>query len=344
MGLPDLYDVGSETYGEGEGIGNYGLMANAWGFDRTQYYPPHFSAWSKYKLGWITPTMVDESGLYSLRQACDYEDAIVISEGYPDGEYLIIENRQPCGFDLKSAQGGLAIYHIDENANNIRGYPQQNNWPYNGNHYIVAMLQADGNYDLERKINRGDGNDVFHAGYVNGIGPNGISGSRTKAFPNTKAYRNGNIINTKVSIMNIGDSDSTMAFEISFETSPATAPVSEPSPVATPTAPVALPSEVTCDDSLLRLKLYYDGGKISRDCSWVARKDTKSRCKIEGISAACPSTCGTCSTVEDTTLRFRLQFNGQKSRNCDWVGRKDSRVRCAVTGVFEACRSTCSNY
>lgn len=102
----------------------------------------HRSAWSKYKLGWVSPTIVSVSGTYSLGQACDNADMILISTGFPSGEYLLIENRQPCGFDAAMSQGGLAIFHIDDNANNIRGYPGQGGWPGNGNHYEGEIKKA----------------------------------------------------------------------------------------------------------------------------------------------------------------------------------------------------------
>ena len=85
-------------------------------------------------LGWVIPTEVSTSGSYSLGQACDNDDMIIIRDGYPNGEYLLIENRQGCGFDA-IPQGGLAIFHIDEDANNILGYPGQAGWPGNGDHY-----------------------------------------------------------------------------------------------------------------------------------------------------------------------------------------------------------------
>ena len=85
----------------------------------------------------MSPREVDNSGKFSLQQACDAEDAIIIKRGYPDGEYLLIENRQPCGFESRMPQGGLAIFHVDERVegNGRRGYPGQTGWPSNGNHY-----------------------------------------------------------------------------------------------------------------------------------------------------------------------------------------------------------------
>lgn len=85
-------------------------MANSWGFDYSQYHPPHMSAWSKYKLGWVSPTIVNTSGNYSLSQACDNPDMIMINVGYPNGEYLLIENRQRCGFETGKFISMVALY------------------------------------------------------------------------------------------------------------------------------------------------------------------------------------------------------------------------------------------
>ena len=93
-------------------------MANAWGFTWPQYYPPLMSAWSKYKLGWTNPINVVSSGSFTLRQTCDHNDMLIIDDPFPNGEYLLIENRQPCGFDGSMPQGGIVIFHIDENASN----------------------------------------------------------------------------------------------------------------------------------------------------------------------------------------------------------------------------------
>ncbi|MEJ8567951.1 M6 family metalloprotease domain-containing protein [Elongatibacter sediminis] len=204
FGLPDLYDIDSSG---GEGIGSWGLMANSWDFNFTQLCPPHFSPWSKVDLGWYTPTVLSQPGQYAINQAETHPEAYRIDSGYPSGEYLLIENRQNAGFDCTIPQGGLVIWHIDDTADyDIEGYPGQSGWPGNGNHYRVAVLQADGDYDLERGNNRGDSGDVHHAGGVDAIGP-GPGGD-----PNTDAYKNGNIIVTGHVISDVSASGSSMTF------------------------------------------------------------------------------------------------------------------------------------
>ena len=37
-----------------------------------------------------------------------------ITQGFPVGEYLLIENRQPAGFDNTGFTGGILVFHIDD--------------------------------------------------------------------------------------------------------------------------------------------------------------------------------------------------------------------------------------
>ncbi|MCX5634538.1 MAG: M6 family metalloprotease domain-containing protein [Planctomycetota bacterium] len=203
FGLPDLYD----TVGSGEGIGSWELMANSWGFDGSQLHPPHFSAWSKIKLGWVTPTVIRTPGSYTIGQAETNPKVYRINYGYPSNEYLLIENRQPVGIESTMPQGGLCIYHIDDLAgDNTEGYPGQAGWPANGNHYRVALLQADGNYNLEKGDNRGDLYDVYHSAGVSQIG------TGPGNYPNTDAYQSGNIIVTGNTLYSISAAGASMSF------------------------------------------------------------------------------------------------------------------------------------
>lgn len=204
FGLPDLYDTDS---GAGDGIGSWGMMANSWGFDGTQRCPPHFSPWSKIDLGWATPMVISQPGQYVVDQAEFNADIYRIDSGFPSNEYLLIENRQNAGFDCSVPQGGIAIWHIDDSAGfNTQGYPGQIGWPGNGNHYRVALLQADGNYNLEKGNNRGDSTDMHHAAGVDAIGPGPGN------HPNTDTYQNGNINVTGITISDISASSASMTF------------------------------------------------------------------------------------------------------------------------------------
>ncbi|MFT5412370.1 MAG: immune inhibitor A, partial [Verrucomicrobiales bacterium] len=255
FGLPDLYDGNDSDFDgrAGSGIGSYGMMANSWGFDGTQYYPPHMCAWSKAELGWMSPTVISNAGTYSLSQAETSASAYRIDLGYATGEYLLIENRQPVGSDSVMPQGGLAIFHIDESASTVtEGYPGQSGWPSNGNHYRVALLQADGTYDLERGLDRGDRYDVYHQG--------GVSEISAATTPNTDGYQGGNIVVTNNRIFNISVSGSTMTFD--FEVVGAATPPDAPSNLlatATSYDRIALTwSDQSSDE--IGFKLERDGG------------------------------------------------------------------------------------
>ncbi|QEF98300.1 Immune inhibitor A precursor [Stieleria maiorica] len=169
FGLPDLYDYS----GKGEGCGSWCLMANSWGFDGTQFRPPHMSAWCKLFLSWNSAQLLSTPGTYEV-EATSLPGANIYRINYPSGplsEYLLIENRQAVGrYDGgipagTGGQGGLAIWHIDDSVpeNDQPGYPGSDGFP--ADHYKVGLIQADGLWELEKGLNRGNANDVFRQGH-----------------------------------------------------------------------------------------------------------------------------------------------------------------------------------
>ena len=82
-------------------------------------------------------------------------------------EYYVIEHRSAKDRDQILPSTGLAIWHIDTTQ-------PDNNDPSDDpdNHYLCALLQADGKFHLEWNTNDGDERDLY--------GQNGYS-----AFPNT---------------------------------------------------------------------------------------------------------------------------------------------------------------
>ena len=210
--LPDMYDnFQNGNYSAGHGIGNWGIMGNCWGFDQSGHFPPHFSPYSKVYLGWVTPTEITVSGSFSITAVETTSQIYKISEGYQPGEYLLIENRQPIGFDQKipaskDGHGGLAIWHIDEKQPggfNYAGYPSQPEWPKF--HYKYALLQSDGRYDLEQAANRGDGKDLYRGTFQSMINPSTI--------PTTAGYHDGVLGTASNVIENISASGQTMTFD-----------------------------------------------------------------------------------------------------------------------------------
>lgn len=216
LGLNDMYD----TDGGGKGIGSFGLMGNCWGFDQSQRHPPPLDAWSKMLLGWVQPTILSESGRYTIRAILDHPEIFIIKAGLPKGEYLMIENRQPKGFDNILPQGGLLVWHVDEKASyNTEGYPGQPGWPNNGNHYKVSLLQADGLYNMEKGENTGDAGDVWHGNGVYNIGPS--ESTESGPFPNTDCYQVGEIVKrTGIEIKEISISGDVMQFTLVLPNSP----------------------------------------------------------------------------------------------------------------------------
>ena len=68
----------------------------------------------------------------------------------------------------------------------------------------MALLQADGAYDLERGVNRGDAGDVYHA--------NGASALHRLTVPSTASYQHGQMNPTQNRISAISSSGPTMTF------------------------------------------------------------------------------------------------------------------------------------
>ena len=173
-------------------------------------------------MGWVEPMEIVDPGSYELRAVEQFSEVFRISKGYAAGEFLLIENRQPIPGDFDERfypPGGILIYHIDENNLQLEGYgnspaggPYQEGWPENGNHYPIALLQRDGLYELEQRMNLGHIDDVYIIG-SEGLYPG--SGQ----YPNTDSYVRGNIRSTGIEIDNFraGSEPGSILFDVNFQ-------------------------------------------------------------------------------------------------------------------------------
>jgi M6 family metalloprotease-like protein len=203
LGLPDLYDADDRYNGNNGvgGLGSYDVMSNPAGPGHRPKWPGMLSPWSKLEMEWIRPIEITESGTYLARPSQNFADIYIIRRGYDDdndNEYLLIENRQPIGYDSRMRGQGILIYHIDATnqnnsirANRNRGFPGQAGWPGNGKHYPVALLQADGKYELEKTSRDHNAADFFHNEHRLGPGNGELEASSEGVYPNTDSYANG---------------------------------------------------------------------------------------------------------------------------------------------------------
>ena len=168
LGLPDQYDYGYES----DGTDVYSLMAggswNRYPADRifSGNSPAQLDAWSKYRLGFLTPKEITAKTDLNLPPA--ELEPVVYKMVVPNSggkEYFLFENRQWIGFDQGLARfgtHGLAIYHVDDTVF-TRNYWRPNeaqNWKefrsegwrkaWTGEtHYGISIIQADDQWDLE---------------------------------------------------------------------------------------------------------------------------------------------------------------------------------------------------
>lgn len=198
LGLPDFYD----TVYSSEGVGNYSMMAGgSWMRypDAAAYSgnsPTGFDPFSKIFLGWADPISVTpEQEVQTITlppvNEASADNGIVKMDvpGSNGTEYFLFENVQQKGFNqglIRQGEDahGLLAWHVDENIINLyqtAGFRPNNveNWmnkrfQYNQfqtandgtkvTHYGLSVLQADGQYDLEKNVNRGDAADFFKSG------------------------------------------------------------------------------------------------------------------------------------------------------------------------------------
>ncbi|MFN7563081.1 MAG: M6 family metalloprotease domain-containing protein [Prosthecobacter sp.] len=222
LGLPDLYDRTGKP--ASNGLGSWSLMAGgSWNSRKDPGdCPAWMDAWSRKKLGWanVVNVTLNTMGMRIPNVQDDWTVYRLWTNGNLGPQYFLIENRQAMGFDanLPGNASGLHIYHVDETMDeeqndNAWWYRTANSKLIDKGHYLVAMEQADGLYNLERTLkydettkegtNGGDREDVWKKGQT----------FDTDSAPSSRKY-NADGTNTLgdpsyVAVRNIGDIDYT---------------------------------------------------------------------------------------------------------------------------------------
>ncbi|UCH84953.1 MAG: M6 family metalloprotease domain-containing protein, partial [Candidatus Latescibacterota bacterium] len=153
---PDLYDydVGVD---DSRGVGRFCIMCAY----TSGTNPQEPCAYLKEIAGWATPTLLTTPQTLITVPASNTNTMFKYEHSSLTNEYYLFENRQQTGRDAGLPDAGLAIWHIDTEGNN------SNNEMTPESHYLVTLVQADGNWDLENDVNYGDITDLWSdPGYI----------------------------------------------------------------------------------------------------------------------------------------------------------------------------------
>jgi M6 family metalloprotease-like protein len=206
FGLPDLYDTDYSS----NGVGDWSLMSfGSWNGPYPGGGSPAFlDGWSRAALGWSTPVVITSNTLGAEVPAAETSEIVyrLWKEGASGSEYFVVENRQRIGYDAELDGDGLLVWHVDESrSSNTQECDELYNWQCGSYHYKVALEQADGLWDLERKYDDGDAGDPFP----------GSSDNRTFSFgsvPNSSSYDSSG--DTFVAVTNVSDSANVMTADL----------------------------------------------------------------------------------------------------------------------------------
>ncbi|MFC1476019.1 M6 family metalloprotease domain-containing protein [Candidatus Zixiibacteriota bacterium] len=195
LGLPDLYDTDYSSVGAGYWTA-MASGANLGGGD----VPAHFDPWCKMELGFSQPLdlAVNTTGVEFPRAEETPLVYRLAKHGSVGAQYFLVENRQLVSFDTYLPTGGMLIWHVDETRSGNDYEPR----------YLVAVEQADGEFDLELTpgggADRGDDGDPW-PGFTNKREFHDLT------VPDSRDYYSSP---TEVGVFNISDSESLMTADL----------------------------------------------------------------------------------------------------------------------------------
>ena len=151
-GWPDLYDY----TGNSHGTGLYTVMS---GNQSTGDIEPVGGPFLLAE-GWVRPVRIERHDRIDLLP--DGNSIARYDNPLDAREYFVVEARQKTtiGNAAFPVPVGLLIWHVDERVTTGNTLPQMTP----EEHYLISVEQADGRFDLERRVNSGDATDIYVPG------------------------------------------------------------------------------------------------------------------------------------------------------------------------------------
>lgn len=228
----------------------------------------------------------------------------MITHNMPRGEYFLIEYRGDCGFDAELRhygddrgrdRKGAAVWHVDESnlmsgiTYTSEGYPGDGKNPRM--HYKVALAQADGDWDLEKGLNRGDGTDLFRksndpwsAKVAYKISSQGLTLNNGEVLGgvSTKSYAQSGAEKYTGITIEFGEATSTMTMKVTLDGAPKPAPTKAPTlppPTTRPPTPYPTPVPTPRPTEFVAR----NGPDVPRQCAGAGKKNSRKKVCFTGV-------------------------------------------------------------
>jgi len=189
MRWPDLYSYESPTHSNG--IGGWCVMNST-----SSNNPQQPNAYLRALAGWIdTVHITDAAAGTVFSHTANSHTAYVYNRNNQEFYYIEARKKTSSAVDPRNSAipgSGLAVWHVYTRGDNTKpGAP------------LIALVQADGRNDLERKANEGDGTDLFRVR---------VNTAFNKTAVPAAVYHDG--ITSNIDIEEISDTGAVMTFKI----------------------------------------------------------------------------------------------------------------------------------
>ncbi len=143
LGLPDYYDTEYGTNYNSNATPNSWSLMDAGSYNNNGKTPPNYSAYDKYYIGWITPTVLNAPDNVTLQADGENYYAITadgkLSTAKTTKEVWYLENRQQTGWDAYLPAHGMLVTKVQYNNN-----AWEENTVNNGTPMYYDIIEADG--------------------------------------------------------------------------------------------------------------------------------------------------------------------------------------------------------
>lgn len=152
LGLPDLYDTKNSGH---RTLDDWDIL-DAGSYNDNGDNPPAYSSYERFFCGWLTPTILNQPGSYSLEDLKTSNTAFIITKTGASNligndpnptEFFLLENRQKTSWDKPLAGSGMMITKVKYNYDNWYNNTVNNTASNMG----VDMIEAGGTGDYSNK-------------------------------------------------------------------------------------------------------------------------------------------------------------------------------------------------